>query len=160
MASDETMRIPAPDLAVARACLERGLAELLAGEALRAAHSLRAAIDADFALVAAHHGHALALRLAGRSQAAMRAALALSILAPKDALAHAALALNLQAAGLPEPAKKAEARAAQLLAEWRQSWSQEARRQAELFPILNHEVRKNSQTRENSQARKDTGAGQ
>ena len=132
------MRVPVTDPAAARACFERGLAELLAGEVLRAAHSFRAAIDADFDLMAAHHGYALALRLAGRSQAAMRAALALSILARKDALAHAALALNLQAAGELQAARKAEARAAQLLDDWRQSLAGEALRQAKLFPVVNN----------------------
>ncbi|WP_420237278.1 hypothetical protein ACOBR2_16915 [Telmatobacter bradus] len=120
MVFDETIRTAPADRATSVFWLERGVAELLAGEPLRAAHSFRAAIDADFDNLVAHHGHVLALRLAGRLQAALRGALALSILASKDPLSHTALALSLQAAGMCEPAQKAAARAHALLVERQQ----------------------------------------
>jgi tetratricopeptide (TPR) repeat protein len=140
VAFDETIRTAPADRATSVLWLERGLAELLAGESLRAAHSFRAAIDADFDNLVAHHGHVLALRLAGRLRAALRGALALSILAPKDPLVHAVLALSLQAAEMYEPAQKAEARAHALLAERQQQLAAEVRQSRALFPILGNEA--------------------
>jgi len=95
----------------ADALSQRGLDLLAAGEPAEAAESFRAAIAADSGHAEAHHGLVRALRDAGRLEAAIAAALALTALTPNDPLAHTALSISLQCAGHVPQAEAAAARA-------------------------------------------------
>jgi tetratricopeptide (TPR) repeat protein len=101
----------------AEALFQRGLDLLTAGAAREAARAFRAAIAADGQHLDAYYGLVRALREAGQLERSIGAALALTVLTPRDPRAHAALALALRQAGhLPE-AQKASARARVL--EWK-----------------------------------------
>ncbi len=97
---------------------QSGLDLLGAGEYAGAARAFRAAIAADATHVEAHHGLTRALREAGHFEAAVAAALALTVLTPLDALAHTSLSIALQKAGHVPEAEAAAARARIL--EWKQ----------------------------------------
>jgi Flp pilus assembly protein TadD len=91
---------------------------LAAGDAAGSAQAFRAAIAADSGHVEAHHGLIRALRDAGQAEAAIAAALALTVLTPLDPLAHTSLSIALQKAGHIPEAEAAAARARVL--EWKQ----------------------------------------
>jgi Flp pilus assembly protein TadD len=97
---------------------QRGLELLAAGEALSAAAAFREAIAADPEHVEAHHGLIRALRDGEQFEAAVGAALALTVLTPQDPLAHTSLSIALQKAGHIPEAETAAARARVL--EWKQ----------------------------------------
>jgi Flp pilus assembly protein TadD len=96
---------------------QHGLDLLAEGRALEAAREFRAAIDADFNHVEAHHGLVRALRDAGRFEASIAIALKLAVLTPDDPLAHTALSISLQHGGHVTEAEAAAARARVL--EWK-----------------------------------------
>jgi thioredoxin-like negative regulator of GroEL len=106
-----------PDRTKAEELSQRGLELLAAGQAAEAAREFRAAIAADDTHVEAHHGLVRALRDAGLLEAAVGAALALTVLTPHDPLAHTALSISLQTAGHIPEAEAAAARARVL--EWK-----------------------------------------
>jgi Flp pilus assembly protein TadD len=92
--------------------------DLLAdGDALQSARAFRAAIAADSGHVEAHHGLVRALRDAGQFEAAIAAALVLTVLTPQDPLAHTSLSIALQKGGHIPEAEAAAARARIL--EWK-----------------------------------------
>jgi hypothetical protein len=103
----------------------RGLALLAAGDAAAATREFRAAIAAGDgacggmtpALAEAHLGLVRALRAAGWLEQSIGAALALTALAPGDAVAHRELAESLRQAGHATQAEAAAARARVL--EWK-----------------------------------------
>ena len=111
---------PSPDTVVSAADLfsQRGVDLLAAGEATTAAAAFREAITADPAHVEAHHGLIRALCNAGQFEAAVAAALALTVLTPNDPLAHTSLSIALQQAGHIPEAEAAAGRARIL--EWKQ----------------------------------------
>ena len=96
---------------------QRGLDLLAPGNASGAAQAFRAAIAAEPGHVEAHHGLVRALRDAGQLNQSVAAAMALTVLTPKDPLAHTALSISLQAAGHVPQAEAAAARARIL--EWK-----------------------------------------
>ena len=73
---------------------------LRAGDAAGSAEAFRAAIAADPSHVEAHHGLVRALGDAEQYDAAVAAALALTVLTPADPLAHTSLSIALQKACL------------------------------------------------------------
>lgn len=95
-----------------------GVELLAAGDGMGAARSFREAIAADPSHVEAHHGLIRALRDAEQFEAAVAAALALTVLTPQDPLAHTSLSIALQKAGHIPEAEAAAARARIL--EWKQ----------------------------------------
>ena len=97
---------------------ERGVQLLCAGEALAAARAFRDAIAANPGHIEAHHGLIRALRDAEQFEAAVAAALALTVLTPHDPLAHTSLSIALQKGGHIPEAEAAAARARIL--EWKQ----------------------------------------
>jgi len=97
---------------------ERGVQLLAAGDALAAAQAFREAIAADSSHIEAHHGLIRALCDAEQFEAAVAAALALTVLTPQDPLAHTSLSIALQQAGHIPEAEAAAGRARIL--EWKQ----------------------------------------
>ena len=97
---------------------ERGVQFLAAGDPLAAAQAFREAIAADSGHIEAHHGLIRALRDAEQFEAAVAAALALTVLTPHDPLAHTSLSIALQKAGHVPEAEAAAGRARIL--EWKQ----------------------------------------
>ena len=118
MSSPEYQESHPPNPSQADALSQRGLDLLAAGEAYESARAFRAAITADPTHVEAHHGLVRALRDAGQLEAAVAAALALTVLTPQDALAHTSLSISLQKAGHIPEAEAAAGRARIL--EWKQ----------------------------------------
>ncbi len=108
-----TVTLPAAD-----ALSQRGVELLAEGDSLGAAKAFREAIAADPAHVEAHHGLIRALRDGEQFEAAVGAALALTVLTPQDPLAHTSLSIALQKAGHVPEAEAAAARARVL--EWKQ----------------------------------------
>lgn len=106
-----------PNTLAAEALCQRGLDLLAAGKPAEAAAAFRAAVDAEPENVEAHHGLVRSLRDAGRLEASIAAALALTALTPSDPLAHTALSISLQHAGHVPQAEAAAARARIL--EWK-----------------------------------------
>ncbi len=98
--------------------LDRAIALLDAGDALAAAESFREAMAIDDRNVEAHHGLVRALGNLGQHEAAIAAALALTVLTPSDPLAHTGLSIALQQAGHIPQAEAAAGRARIL--EWKQ----------------------------------------
>jgi Flp pilus assembly protein TadD len=96
----------------------RGLDLLGSGEAGHAAQVFREAIAVDAGHVEAYHGLIRALGDTGEFEAAVAAALALTVLTPKDPLAHTSLSIALQRAGHIPEAEAAAGRARIL--EWKQ----------------------------------------
>jgi Flp pilus assembly protein TadD len=97
---------------------QRGIDQLADGDAVASAAAFREAIAADSNHIEAHHGLIRALREAGQFEAAVAAALALTVLTPKDPLAHTSLSIALQNAGHIPEAEAAAGRARIL--EWKQ----------------------------------------
>jgi tetratricopeptide (TPR) repeat protein len=97
---------------------QRGLDLLASGDSSASAEAFRAAIAADSAHIEAHHGLIRALRESEQYEAAVAAALALTVLTPQDPLAHTSLSIALQKAGHVPEAESAAARARIL--EWKQ----------------------------------------
>lgn len=95
----------------ADALSQRGRKLLVAGLPSEAAAAFRAAIAADPAHIQAHHGLVHALRDAGRIEASVGAALALTVLSPHDPAAHTELSTSLRAGGHIPEAEAAAARA-------------------------------------------------
>lgn len=102
---------------------EHGVQLLGAGEPVKAAQAFRDAIAADPGHIEAHHGLIRALCDAGQFEAAVAAALALTVLTPQDPLAHTSLSIALQKAGHIPEAEAAAGRARIL--EWKQQLSME-----------------------------------
>lgn len=102
---------------------ERGVQLLGAGSAAEAVQAFREAIAADSGHIEAHHGLIRALCDAGRFEAAVAAALALTVLTPLDPLAHTSLSIALQKAGAIPEAEAAAGRARIL--EWKQQLATE-----------------------------------
>lgn len=98
--------------------LDAAITLLDAGDPCAAAEMFRRAIATDDGNIEAHHGLARALRDAGEHEAAIAAALALTVLTPADPLAHTGLSIALQQAGHIPQAEAAAARARIL--EWKQ----------------------------------------
>ena len=96
---------------------QRALDLLAAGDPAQAASAFRAVLAADPGHIDAHHGLVRALGDAGRYEAAVGAALALTALTPHDPLAHTALSIALQRGGHKAEAEAASARARIL--EWK-----------------------------------------
>jgi len=107
----QPIRRPADELS------QLGVELLAAGDALGSAEAFRGAITADRCHVEAHHGLIRALRDAGQFEAAVAAALALTVLTPHDPLAHTSLSIALQKGGHIPEAEAAAARARIL--EWK-----------------------------------------
>ena len=105
-------------VSAADAFSQRGVELLAEGDARGAAKSFREAIAADAGHVEAHHGLIRALRDGEQYEAAVAAALALTVLTPQDPLAHTSLSIALQKAGHVPEAEAAAARARIL--EWKQ----------------------------------------
>lgn len=101
---------------------QRGVDLLASGDAPGAARAFREAIAADPGHIEAHHGLIRALRDAKQFEAAIAAALALTVLTPEDPLAHTSLSIALQNAGRIPEAEAAAARARIL--EWKQQLAQ------------------------------------
>jgi Flp pilus assembly protein TadD len=106
-----------PTLTAADALSQRGVELLAERDALAAAKAFREAIAADPGHVEAHHGLIRALRDGEQFEAAVAAALALTVLTPQDPLAHTSLSIALQKAGHVSEAETAAARARIL--EWK-----------------------------------------
>lgn len=102
---------------------ERGVQLLGAGSAVEAAQAFREAIAADSGHIEAHHGLIRALCDAEQFEAAVAAALALTVLTPQDPLAHTSLSIALQRAGHIPEAEAAAGRARIL--EWKQQLTME-----------------------------------
>ena len=90
---------------------QRGLDLLAQGSPIEAAREFRAAIDADFNHIEAHHGLVRALRDAKKFEESIAIALKLTVLTPDDPLAHTALSISLQHGGHVTEAETAAARA-------------------------------------------------
>ena len=103
---------------------QRGVDLLAAGDAAGSAHAFREAIAVDPEHIEAHHGLIRALRDAEQFEAAVAAALALTVLTPQDPLAHTSLSIALQKAGHVPEAEAAAARARIL--EWKQQLAEPA----------------------------------
>jgi Flp pilus assembly protein TadD len=97
---------------------QRGLDLLAADDPHASAKAFREAIASDPNHVEAHHGLIRALRESEQFEAAIAAALALTVLTPHDPLAHTSLSIALQKAGHVPQAEAAAARARVL--EWKQ----------------------------------------
>lgn len=97
---------------------ERGVELLAGGEPTQAANAFREAIAAGPNHIEAHHGLIRALLDSGQPEAAVAAALVLTVLAPQDPLAHTSLSIALQRAGQIPEAEAAAGRARIL--EWKQ----------------------------------------
>jgi hypothetical protein len=97
---------------------ECGVQLLGAGNPAEAARAFRDAIAADFGHIEAHHGLIRALCDAEQFEAAVAAALALTVLTPLDPLAQTSLSIALQKAGHIPEAEAAAGRARIL--EWKQ----------------------------------------
>ena len=97
---------------------ERGVQLLGTGDAVSAAQAFREAIAASFGHIEAHHGLIRSLCDAEQFEAAVAAALALTVLTPQDPLAHTSLSIALQKAGHIPEAEAAAGRARIL--EWKQ----------------------------------------
>lgn len=97
---------------------QRGLELLAEGDWHSAAGVFREAIAVDSGHVEAHHGLVRALRDGEQFEAAIAAALALTVLTPHDPLAHTSLSIALQKGGHVPEAEAAAARARIL--EWKQ----------------------------------------
>lgn len=116
---DERVTTPsAPTLSAADALSQRGVELLAEGDSLGAARAFRRAIASHPGHVEAHHGLIRALRDGEQFEAAVAAALALTVLTPLDPLAHTSLSIALQKAGHVPEAEAAAARARIL--EWKQ----------------------------------------
>ncbi len=109
---------PGPELSRGDELSQRGVDLLAAGDVSGAAQAFREAILADPGHVEAHHGLIRALRDAEQYEAAVAAALALTVLTPQDPLAHTSLSIALQKGGHIPEAEAAAARARIL--EWKQ----------------------------------------
>jgi Flp pilus assembly protein TadD len=107
-----------PGASRADALSQRGIDLLADGDASASAEVFREAIAEDSNHIEAHHGLIRALREAGQFEAAVAAALALTVLTPKDPLAHTSLSIALQNAGQIPEAEAAAGRARIL--EWKQ----------------------------------------
>lgn len=105
-------------LSVADQHSQRGVDLLAAGEPAGAAQAFREAITTEPAHIEAHHGLIRALRDAEQFEAAIAAALALTVLTPADPLAHTSLSIALQQGGHIPEAEAAAGRARIL--EWKQ----------------------------------------
>lgn len=103
---------------------QRGVDLLAAGDAAGSVHAFREAIAVDPEHIEAHHGLIRALRDAEQFEAAVAAALALTVLTPQDPLAHTSLSIALQKAGHVPEAEAAAARARIL--EWKQQLAEPA----------------------------------
>jgi len=114
---------PEQDLSRADQLSQNGLELLAAGEAVEAARLFRAAIAVDSDHLEAHHGLVRALRDAEQFEAAVGAALVLTVLTPQDPLAHTSLSIALQKAGHIPEAEAAAARARVM--EWKQQLAAE-----------------------------------
>lgn len=102
---------------------ERGVQLLGAGNSTEATQAFREAIAADSGHIEAHHGLIRALCDSEQFEAAVAAALALTVLTPQDPLAHTSLSIALQKAGhIPEA--EATAGRARIL-EWKQQLATE-----------------------------------
>ena len=112
-----------PKTSNADALSQSGLDLLHVGDAAAAAQAFRNAIAADPAHIEAHHGLIRALRDAEQFEAAVAAALALTVLTPNDPLAHTSLSIALQQAGHIPEAEAAAGRARIL--EWKQQLAAE-----------------------------------
>jgi thioredoxin-like negative regulator of GroEL len=102
---------------------ERGVQLLGAGNAVEAVQAFRDAISVDSEHVEAHHGLIRALCDAEQFEAAVAAALALTVLTPQDPLAHTSLSIALQKGGHIPEAEAAAGRARIL--EWKQQLAME-----------------------------------
>ena len=109
---------PESTLSHADALSQRGVDLLASGDAHAAARAFRDAIAVDPGHIEAHHGLVRALRDANQFEAAIAAALALTVLTPQDPLAYTSLSIALQKAGHIPEAETAAARARIL--EWKQ----------------------------------------
>ena len=120
-----TSREPFVSTAIAHADeLSQQATDLLAaGDAPGAAQVFREAITADPGHIEAHHGLIRALGDASQFEAAITAAVALTVLTPQDPLAHTSLSIALQQAGRIPEAENAAARARIL--EWKQQLAME-----------------------------------
>jgi tetratricopeptide (TPR) repeat protein len=105
------------DTANADALVQRGLALLEAGTPHQAARTFLSAVAADDRHLEAHYGLVRAWREAGHLERSIGAALALTVLTPRDPAAHAALALALREGGHHREAETATARSRAL--EWK-----------------------------------------
>jgi Flp pilus assembly protein TadD len=102
----------------------QGLDLLAEGDPQEAAKAFRKAIAVDSNHAEAYHGLIRALGDSGAFDAAVAAALALTVLTPHDPLAHTSLSIALQQAGkIPEA--EAAAGKARIL-EWKQQLTAEA----------------------------------
>lgn len=108
------MSVPA---SAADALSQRGVELLAEGDWHAAAKVFRGAIANDPGHVEAHHGLIRALRDGEQFEAAIAAALALTVLTPHDPLAHTSLSIALQKGGHVPEAEAAAARAKIL--EWK-----------------------------------------
>ena len=106
------------DQSAGDALAQRGADLLAAGDSPAAAQAFREAIITDPGHIEAHHGLVRALRDAKQFEAAVAAALALTVLTPQDPLAHTSLSIALQQAGHVPEAEAAAGRARIL--EWKQ----------------------------------------
>lgn len=105
---------------------QSGLDLLASGDPREAAKAFREAIAVDSNYAEAYHGLIRALGDSGDSEAAVAAALALTVLTPQDPLAHASLSIALQKNGkIPEA--EAAAGKARIL-EWKQQLAAEPER--------------------------------
>ena len=102
---------------------ERGVQLLGAGNFTEATQAFHEAIAADSGHIEAHHGLIRALCDAEQFEAAVAAALALTVLTPHDPLAHTSLSIALQRAGHIPEAEAAAGRARIL--EWKQQLAME-----------------------------------
>jgi thioredoxin-like negative regulator of GroEL len=113
--------LPEPEISAAPSeadtLSEHGVQLLGAGSPVEAAQAFRDAIVADSGHIEAHHGLIRALCDAGQFEAAVAAALALTVLTPHDPLAHTSLSIALQKAGHIPEAEAAAGRARIL--EWK-----------------------------------------
>ena len=94
-----------------------------AGNSIEATQAFREAIAADSGHIEAHHGLIRALCDSEQFEAAVAAALALTVLTPQDPLAHTSLSIALQKAGHIPEAEAAAGRARIL--EWKQQLATE-----------------------------------
>jgi Flp pilus assembly protein TadD len=103
---------------------QRGVDLLAAGDPTASIQAFREAIAVHPEHIEAHHGLIRALRDAEQFEAAVAAALALTVLTPQDPLAHTSLSIALQKAGHVPEAEAAAGRARIL--EWKQQLAKPA----------------------------------
>jgi len=103
---------------------QRGVDLLAVGDAAESAQAFREAIAVDPGHIEARHGLIRALRDAEQYEAAVTAALELTVLTPNDPLAHTSLSIALQKAGHVPEAEAAAGRARIL--EWKQQLADES----------------------------------